>query len=98
MLFFLVLIRRPRRSTRTDTRFPDTALFPSPVPVLDIEHADFYPSHPIRQRHQVRQVLALDQLDVGGVRRRLAERGIHHLPVVTDQALDRKSTRLNSSH
>src|SRR3546814_11762018 len=34
--FFLLMIRRPPRSTRTDTLFPDTTLFRSEHPDLDI--------------------------------------------------------------
>src|SRR3546814_12593576 len=29
--FFFVMVRRPPRSTRTDTLFPDTTLFRSPI-------------------------------------------------------------------
>src|SRR3546814_11784368 len=32
LVFFFVMIRRPPRSTRTDTRFPYTTLFRSPRP------------------------------------------------------------------
>src|SRR3546814_4643608 len=34
MLFFFLMIRRPPRSTRTDTLFPYTTLFRSPQPGL----------------------------------------------------------------
>src|SRR3546814_6084252 len=34
-LFFLLMIRRPPRSTRTDTLFPYTTLFRSPARLLD---------------------------------------------------------------
>src|SRR3546814_5491269 len=33
------MIRRPPRSTRTDTLFPYTTLFRSPIAVVDVEHA-----------------------------------------------------------
>src|SRR3546814_9641402 len=32
VIFFFLMIRRPPRSTRTDTLFPDTTLFRSPAP------------------------------------------------------------------
>src|SRR3546814_7702947 len=32
MLFFFLMVRRPPRSTRTDTLFPYTTLFRSPAP------------------------------------------------------------------
>src|SRR3546814_4209467 len=35
MGFFFYMIRRPPRSTRTDTRFPDTTLFRSSVRMLN---------------------------------------------------------------
>src|SRR3546814_10615289 len=34
MIFFLLLLRRPPRSTRTDTLFPFTTLFRSPAALL----------------------------------------------------------------
>src|SRR3546814_12274285 len=36
------MIRRPPRSTRTDTLFPYTTLFRSPIPLLDGGHPMFY--------------------------------------------------------
>src|SRR3546814_2691039 len=39
------MIRRPPRSTRTDTLFPYTTLFRSPVPPLSLPH-----DHELRQR------------------------------------------------
>src|SRR3546814_11807964 len=36
-MFFFLMIRRPPRSTRTDTLFPYTTLFRSTQPVLDQE-------------------------------------------------------------
>src|SRR3546814_14614458 len=48
-LFFFLMIRRPPRSTRTDTRFPYTTLFRSPQ---QPEHTKD------RQRSQVQSTLA----------------------------------------
>src|SRR3546814_12748272 len=41
LFFFFLMIRRPPRSTRTDTLFPDTTLFRSyqPVRVVDAHRA-----------------------------------------------------------
>src|SRR3546814_17208957 len=42
MIFFLLMIRRPPRSTRTDTLFPDTTLFRSQVhEAADVVLVDF---------------------------------------------------------
>src|SRR3546814_11978637 len=86
-IFFFLMIRRPPRSTRTDTLFPYTTLFRS----IEI---------PLRPRHE--DVNALEQafpqrLDLVGHRvaeHRLVDDARHHPR--RDQ--DRKSTRLNSSH
>src|SRR3546814_13998179 len=40
LFFFFVMIRRPPRSTRTDTLFPDTTLFRSKVRATDKESLD----------------------------------------------------------
>src|SRR3546814_18374683 len=86
ILFFFLMIRRPPRSTRTDTLFPYTTLFRSAWPpavsttsqpntgsVLGEKHASAYQMLPIRNS-------AL-------------------LPLLRPRrAGDRKSTRLNSSH
>src|SRR3546814_6409635 len=49
------MIRRPPRSTRTDTLFPYTTLFRSPV-AKDLEHAQPHcPSDPARHRRPDRE-------------------------------------------
>src|SRR3546814_14095193 len=75
--FFFLIIRRPPRSTRTDTRIPYTTLFRS----LDLDEARGVD----REIEAVAAPLAM-VLDRGTVGMGLAER------------IDRKSTRLNSSH
>src|SRR3546814_15255965 len=85
--FFFLMIRRPPRSTRTDTLFPYTTLFRSMAvrPDKDIglklvgEH-----------RH-----LDADAPEPGGAGRRGGEIG---LGAIEPHEPDRKSTRLNSSH
>src|SRR3546814_16121191 len=42
VLFFFLMIRRPPRSTRTDTLFPYTTLFRSPVSHVSLYEADAY--------------------------------------------------------
>src|SRR3546814_6588084 len=60
--FFFLMIRRPPRSTRTDTLFPYTTLFRSGEPA-------------VRQHHRIELVAVDDQqlLAVGGFMHRLAE-------------------------
>src|SRR3546814_12361591 len=88
IFFFFLMIRRPPRSTRTDTLFPYTTLFRSDFarfPGFDDEaglHA---------------QTLA-DQLMVyrGGCQQRGHGHAVRPLRAIAEE--DRKSTRLNSSH
>src|SRR3546814_15128374 len=72
--FFFLMIRRPPRSTRTDTLFPYTTLFRSQGGARGIH------------------------MMLGIVEGRVPERqyGVAH--ELVDGRLDRKSTRLNSSH
>src|SRR3546814_17591083 len=105
------MVRRPPRSTRSDTLFPYTTLFRSRV---------IYPGLPSHPQH----ALAEQQMDApggmitaflkGGLEdaRRFLERvelfalaeslgGVESLiehPAIMTHASDRKSTRLNSSH
>src|SRR3546814_16362381 len=84
VVFFVVflMIRRPPRSTRTDTLFPYTTLFRSVsrclLDLLELERAgiELAPGH-----------VGLQQLV-----------HLLQLQVVVGQERDRKSTRLNSSH
>src|SRR3546814_11876896 len=89
--FFFLMIRRPPRSTRTDTPFPYTTLFRSGangfgydphfyIPELGKTVAELAPDEKNKISHRAR---ALDQL-------------LHALR--TRGGADRKSTRLNSSH
>src|SRR3546814_19992730 len=76
--FFFLMIRRPPRSTRTDTLFPYTTLFRSDGVRLAVHR---------RQHDDGRNDLCTAHL--------LA----HLAAVAVGQAdIDRKSTRLNSSH
>src|SRR3546814_15411710 len=86
--FFFLMIRRPPRSTRTDTLFPYTTLFRSPrFGSKALEPVD----RPTLERGNARQ-RGLPSLNAA----------ITNLPMLatldTDRTPDRKSTRLNSSH
>src|SRR3546814_18821023 len=99
MLFFFLMLRRPPRSTRTDTLFPYTTLFRS---------------HGLRRgRGLARRADGLDRLlpadhPRGGARSPAAAVDDETLPAegvrgglaggALGVAPDRKSTRLNSSH
>src|SRR3546814_15114207 len=94
-VYVFLMIRRPPRSTRTDTLFPDTTLFRSPLLQYLFTHST-RPEFTCRFRWQPGSIafwdnrccqhLALD--DYPGQRRLM-----HRV-----QVRDRKSTRLNSSH
>src|SRR3546814_15761215 len=85
--FFFLMIRRPPRSTRTDTLFPYTTLFRSLYPADEA----ILPQPVHTPRHGVvHQIIAAgdageDAADAGGL-------------LLGGYVGDRKSTRLNSSH
>src|SRR3546814_17007860 len=97
--FFFLMIRRPPRSTRTDTLFPYTTLFRSGqhgaaaagavaagAAVTDLEP---------RRRHAA---VGIGQSEHGVGRSEIdADRGDHRW-ISLGGGVDRKSTRLNSSH
>src|SRR3546814_13692121 len=87
VLFFFLMIRRPPRSTRTDTLFPYTTLFRSRT-LWQRLHTDQQPMQP-ECKHSPRD----DADHHGGNGAAHRPRGIRHL-----RQPDRKSTRLNSSH
>src|SRR3546814_16744678 len=84
--FFFLMIRRPPRSTRTDTLFPYTTLFRAPGGV-DQDQLGVGPVHDAAYR--VPRGLRL----VRGDRHLLADQSVRKGGLA-----DRKSTRLNSSH
>src|SRR3546814_1781986 len=113
-MFFFLMIRRPPRSTRTDTLFPYTTLFRTRAGLFD----HLRPEHePVGDLHQARNEGHLRGLRPGAVLqpewrygRRPGRRKLGLLPAVLLLRLrlgasvqlrdrqDRKSTRLNSSH
>src|SRR3546814_14083774 len=98
------MIRRPPRSTRTDTLFPYTTLFRSSFrsfleSVVTLRF-NFYDQNPAIARLILWQRLENRKEDIKGIENK-------RLNTVTDQikefqkrgeVQDRKSTRLNSSH
>src|SRR3546814_12216130 len=98
-LLFFVMVRRPPRSTRTDTLFPSTTLFRS-VPLRDVPTA--------HRLVEIARGVRVQHPDGGRIIPLLAERlkqaveqtAADALPLVIglDVEGDRKSTRLNSSH
>src|SRR3546814_14547415 len=89
MFFFFLMIRRPPRSTRTDTLFPYTTLFRS------APHTGF-PPHPHRDMEIITYVRegAISHEDSLGNKGRTESGDVQ----VMSAGTDRKSTRLNSSH
>src|SRR3546814_16337433 len=98
VIFFLML-RRPPRSTRTDTLFPYTTLFRSRHAMPHAHILGDLPLEAVDLRAGHELALAEDPFDDGvqivALRRVLrGEIDVGNLPA----AGDRKSTRLNSSH
>src|SRR3546814_19203661 len=98
MFFFFLVIRLPPRSTRTDTLFPYTTLFRSPV---DIEIGDggrrrgqaLVLQYPVPTEKRCRGRGGRGSWAVAGAASLVAP---HHS--IAADGRDRKSTRLNSSH
>src|SRR3546814_12459910 len=98
-LFFFLSIRRPPRSTRTDTLFPYTTLFRSadPAELADLLAAQAAPvagAAAVRQRHRADRPVLPARGGAGGRAAPLLPRG----GAGRAPRGDRKSTRLNSSH
>src|SRR3546814_12177005 len=92
---FFLIIRRPPRSTRTDTHFPYTTLFRSRSAVDEIEVERLEPggAGELDASHHVGPIVRAAQRGehVGGGRLDAERQPVHATG-------DRKSTRLNSSH
>src|SRR3546814_13259502 len=95
-LFFFLMIRRPPRSTRTDTLFPYTTPFRSGERLGGIVHVARRQIEALGpgRRNDVRGVAAQQQRAVPHRREDVAPQRRDRLL----QRRDRKSTRLNSSH
>src|SRR3546814_12282394 len=96
LFLFFLMIRRPPRSTRTDTLFPYTTLFRSGLKTrLEGESAMPRPNHVFQiyiQASPERIWQALTEPEF------TAQYFYGTLIDVPDWTADRKSTRLNSSH
>src|SRR3546814_16469593 len=98
------MIRRPPRSTRTDTLFPDTTLFRSIAYCIERDVVEFLPQdfgqygggvHGAARTGIVEVVEQDDRAVLDGFG---AGNGGFERFAVEHPLLDRKSTRLNSSH
>src|SRR3546814_18386454 len=97
------MIRRPPRSTRTDTRFPYTTPFRSPEPRArraDAQSRD--PADGIEKGHDHRRRAAggaVEKMRDDQKKERQHDQGeTGNRPPGDRGPIDRKSTRLNSSH
>src|SRR3546814_17426404 len=97
-LFFFLMIRRPPRSTRTDTLFPYTTLFRSLQVQLDAaliavqrQEAAAIGTLEAEPHRGARLVAHAGRLDLDDI-------GAHVAQQHAAERADRKSTRLNSSH
>src|SRR3546814_20911072 len=92
-VFFLLMIRRPPRSTRTDTLFPYTTLFRSA-----------FDQQALQATLEFAQVLHARDDFLAGIAALFETHATQRLQIdhLRDEQLasaaDRKSTRLNSSH
>src|SRR3546814_4100484 len=106
------MIRRPPRSTRTDTLFPYTTLFRSFQPVAECLH-DVGVKPPLERHDHMGKLLRArpfpgaelgvrsGEIDVGiGTQkaREIPFLPLAAIPPLPELSEDRKSTRLNSSH
>src|SRR3546814_15018753 len=96
-----LMIRRPPRSTRTDTLFPYTTLFRSDV--AETRRDDAADPEVGERPHRMFARRAAAEIAIGDEDPRVAagrpvEDEIFAFAAVFVEAQDRKSTRLNSSH
>src|SRR3546814_14807799 len=87
--FFFLMIRRPPRSTLTDTLFPYTTLFRSSDRVAAGLHGGDAARTRLRRGDSDQPRSGAEVEDAAAA---------HGFGPVEDMARDRKSTRLNSSH
>src|SRR3546814_12599438 len=93
LFFFFLMIRRPPRSTRTDTLFPYTTLFRSAARDGDREALERVLSHSRRDlRRYAEHHCVINDIE-DAVQESLLSASNH-----ITRLRDRKSTRLNSSH
>src|SRR3546814_14567757 len=102
-MFFFLMIRRPPRSTRTDTLFPYTTLFRSLEEDKAREGSLAHDAaEAIKRLTAEAEQIAMRLKETEAVRPdlddRIARADIIARDAELDLARDRKSTRLNSSH
>src|SRR3546814_11261285 len=93
---FFLMIRRPPRSTRTDTLFPYTTLFRSDG--LRVDQFGAVAARIDGIDEPARELDALPALAIAAVENEDMTRHGITLKMDRHRTLDRKSTRLNSSH
>src|SRR3546814_16055501 len=96
VFFFFLMIRRPPRSTRTDTLFPYTTLFRSHQDLARELAVGAGGAHDERHAQALFPAGRGDALGHGVAAQDAAAVDVHQDGV--DRRVDRKSTRLNSSH
>src|SRR3546814_10989370 len=102
-MFFFLMIRRPPRTTRTDTLFPYTTLFRSePTTALDVTIQAQILLLLAELQREFQMGLLLITHDLGVVARVADRVAVMYAGEIVEQGtaqeVDRKSTRLNSSH
>src|SRR3546814_3450551 len=101
-VFFFLMIRRPPRSTRTDTLFPYTTLFRSVPEGLRRNGRSLFHVRPPAQilRRNTKETDHVQYADTEGkhIRHSGVVRGLAAARHAFPRRQDRKSTRLNSNH
>src|SRR3546814_11803297 len=93
LCFFFLMIRRPPRSTRTDTLFPYTTLFRSDAGLLVGSNLyDFENTQVVHHVNQALRANAMFKRDTDYIVKD------DKVVIIDEFTGDRKSTRLNSSH
>src|SRR3546814_14962608 len=95
VFFFFLMIRRPPRSTRTDTLFPYTTLFRSGAQPLAAVMAGAHCLAIECQESRIEKRLETRYLDR---RASSLDEALEIIRTAKEPTSDRKSTRLNSSH
>src|SRR3546814_19333495 len=101
MSVFFLMIRRPPRSTRTDTLFPDTTLFRSQEVTKELSSDAYEGRAPGTPGEEKTVAYITKKYEEAGLKPGNNGEWTQDVPLVeitAKNATDRKSTRLNSSH